>query len=237
MLPDSKGQKNGVMSGFFLCLLLAACLPGSAQQSEVRQVGSFKAIKSAGGIDVYLKKGDKESVRVEASGVRLQQVVTEVAGTTLRIDMRSGSYRNWSVAVHVTYVRLEKLSASSASSIFSDEQIEAVDFEVNASSAANIELKLAVGALSADVSSAGEITLEGRAKTFQADASSAGSIDAYRLEADVVHVTASSAGDIKITAVKEIEASASSAGSIRYRGNPSRAHTSSSSGGSVKKTN
>lgn len=222
---------------FVLGAVLAATLSAFAQESEVRQVGSFKAIKSAEGIDVYLKQGDKESVRVEASGVPVQQVVTEVAGATLRIEMRNGSYRNRSVKVFVTYVRLEKVSASSASTVFSEERIEARDFEINASSAASIELRVDVGALSADVSSAGEITLEGKARSFQGDASSAGSIDAYRLEADAVNVTASSAGSIKITAVKEIEAGASSGGSIRYRGNPSRANTSSSSGGSVKKTN
>jgi hypothetical protein len=38
-------------------------------------------------------------------------------------------------------------------------------------------------------------------------------------------------------ASKEIDAHASSGGDVRYRGNPSRTNTGSSSGGSVKKSN
>ncbi len=207
-----------------------------AQLSETRAVGPFKGIKSGEAIDVFLKKGDKESVRVEMTGGSLSDVLTDVAGSTLRIEMRSGTYKNRAVKVYVTYVNLEKLSASSASNIFSEGPIKTGNLEINASSAANIEISLQANTVSADVSSAAEIMLEGTAKSFQADASSAGSIDAYDLIADEVSASASSAGNIKITANKAIQAEASSGGSIRYRGNPSKTNTSSSSGGSVKKS-
>ena len=39
-----------------------------AQDSEVRSVGSFTGVKVGEAIDVYLKKGDKESVKVEVTG-------------------------------------------------------------------------------------------------------------------------------------------------------------------------
>ena len=58
------------------------------QESEVRSVGDFSGIKSSEGIDVYLKKGTKESVRVEVSGTSLSNVLTEVSGDFLKIHMR-----------------------------------------------------------------------------------------------------------------------------------------------------
>lgn len=207
-----------------------------AQLSETRSVGPFKGIKSGEAIDVYLKKGEKESVRVEMTGGSLTDVLTDVAGSTLRIEMRSGTYKNRGVKVYVTYVNLDKISASSASNVFSEGPIKTGNLEINASSAANIEVSLQTNTVSADVSSAAEIMLEGTTKSFQADASSAGSIDAYDLIADQVTASTSSAGSIKITANKEINAEASSGGSIRYRGNPTKTNTSSSSGGSVKKS-
>ncbi len=46
-----------------IALALVATLV-QAQETQTRNVGSFNGVKVAEGIDVYLKKGGKESVRV-----------------------------------------------------------------------------------------------------------------------------------------------------------------------------
>ncbi len=212
-------------------------LSGFAQQSEVRSVGSFNGVKAAEAIDVYLKKGDKESVRVEVSGTSLSNVITEVAGSYLKIHMASGNFRKTNVKAYVTYVSLEKVYASSASNVFSEGVIKTSSMDVNVSSAATVELELDAGEVTADVSSAGDIVLEGRAGSLEAEASSAGDIDAYNLESGDVRARASSAGSIKVNATKSLDARASSGGDVRYRGNPMKTNTDSSSGGSVKKSN
>ncbi|MGE0589314.1 MAG: DUF2807 domain-containing protein, partial [Cyclobacteriaceae bacterium] len=99
-------------------IVLLSHLSIMAQQSEVRSVGSFNGVKAAEAVDVYLKKGDKESVRVEVSGTSLSDVITEVSGSYLRIHMASGNFRKISVKAYVTYVSLEKVYASSASNVF-----------------------------------------------------------------------------------------------------------------------
>lgn len=218
--------------------LLITCLHTSwAQSSEVRSVGSFSGIKSAEAVDVYLKQGDKESVRVETTGASLSDVITEISGTYLKVHMASGNYRRSNVKVYVTYVNLNKISASSASNVFSEGTIKTSSIEINASSAASVEVSLDANEVTADVSSAGDIVLEGKARSVEAEASSAGDIDAYRLESESVRARANSAGSIKVTATKSLDARASSGGDVRYRGNPMKTNTDSSSGGSVKKSN
>lgn len=210
----------------------------TAQQSEIRSIGSFKGIKAGEAIDVYLKKGDKESVKVEVSGVSLSDVLTELSGGYLKIHMRDGNYHGRrDVKVWVTYVELDKISASSASNVFSEGPIKAGTLDIHASSAASIEISVDGGSLTIHASSAGDIMLEGKAKSIQAEASSAGEIDAYNLSVESAEANASSAGSIKLNVSTELEAQASSGGSIRYRGNPSKTNTNSSSGGSVKKSN
>jgi hypothetical protein len=81
------------------------------------------------------------------------------------------------------------------------------------------------------------VELKGKAKSLTAEASSAGQIDAYDLEAESVTAAASSAGSLKVNVTNNLVAHASSGGNIRYRGNPSKSMTDSSSGGSVKKSN
>ena len=221
----------------FIGLLLASMNPLWAQSSEVRPVGSFSGIKSAEAVDVYLKKGDKESVRVETTGTSLSDVITEISGSYLKSHMANGNYRRANVKVYVTYVNLDKISASSASNVFSESTIKTSAIAINASSAASIEISLDATEVTADVSSAGDIVLEGRARVLEAEASSAGDIDAYRLESESVRARANSAGSVKVTATKSLDARASSGGDVRYRGNPMKTNTDSSSGGSVKKSN
>lgn len=218
-------------------LVLIVASLSFAQQAQNRSVSSFTGVKVAEGIDVYLKKGDKESVRVEVYGTSLDNVITEVSGSYLKVHMREENRGNVNVKVYVTYVKIDKLSASSAGSIFSEGTIEANSLEVSSSSAANVEISINAGDVEVSSSSAGEIEVKGKAKSLTAEASSAGEIDAYDLETQKVEAEASSAGSIKVNATVELNAHASSGGSIRYRGNPDRSNTNSSSGGSVKKSN
>ena len=108
-------RKLLVTSIVLLCGLVAL-----AQQSDVRSVGTFSGVIAGEAIDVYLKKGDKESVRVEVTGTDAANVLTEVSGGYLRIHMSDGRYKNRTVKVYVTYVSLSKIHASSASNIFSN---------------------------------------------------------------------------------------------------------------------
>lgn len=222
-----------------IAIIILVCLSGLAlgQETETRNLGSFTGVKAAEGIDVYLKKGDKESAKVVVTGTSPDNVITEVSGSYLKVHMRDGSFRHVDAKVYVTYVRIDKLSASSAGSIYSEGPIKANDMEISASSAGTVELNIETDHAEVNASSAGEVELKGRARSLLADCSSAGEIDAYDLASDEVDAEASSGGSVKISVTKSLEARASSGGSIRYRGNPDRNNTSSSSGGSVRKSN
>lgn len=227
-------MKNRILVGLFSLLFITAF----SQQSETRTVGTFKGVKVSEAVDVYLKKGEKESVKVEVNGVSLSDVLTELSGSSLRVHMRDGRYRNnRSVKVYVTYVTLERISSSSASNVFSEGTIKASMLDVSASSAGSVEISLDAESVSVDVSSAGDATLEGKARSLRLESSSAGSVDAYNLECESVDASVSSAGSAKVFVSKELDAQASSGGSIRYRGSPLKTNTNASSGGSVKKSN
>jgi len=223
-----------------LLIILLVSITGFAygQKSENRTVSSFKGVKALQGIDVYLKKGAKEAVRVEVTGVDLQDVVTEVSGEYLKIQMKNGNYRSeHSVKVYVTYVDLNKISASSAGSVFSENVIKANDLSLSSASAGTIDIQVEADNIDVSTSSAAEVELKGKAKSLTIRAVSAAEVDAYELVADDVDVEVVSAGEAKVNVVKSIKARAVSGGSIRYRGNPEQSNTTSSSGGSVKKSN
>ena len=66
-------MKKSIVGLFWL-----VTIPLWAQQTETRSLNSFKGIKVSQAIDAYLKKGDKESARVEITGGSLSDVITEV---------------------------------------------------------------------------------------------------------------------------------------------------------------
>jgi hypothetical protein len=222
-------------------LILVSCLVSAAamgQKSEVRTIGTFKGVKAGQAIDVYLKKGDKESVKIESTGIDPEEIVTEISGSYLKIHMGNGNHRNMkSVKAYVTYVELDKIVATSASNVFSDGTIKSNSMEIHASSAATVEVNIDVNDLQVSASSAADVNIEGKAKTLDGEAGSAGEVDAYGLTAESATVSATSAGSIKVNVSSALDAKASSGGSIRYRGNPSKTNSNSSSGGSVKRSN
>lgn len=226
------------MKEFWAIILLVVSANGLiAQKSETRNVGAFSGVKVAEGVDVYLKKGEKEKIRVEGTGTDPSNVITEISGSYLKIHMKEGRYRSVDAKVYVTYVKLNKLSASSAGSIYSDGPLQTKEMEIRASSAGSIEVIINAESIEVSASSAGDVELKGTASSITVDASSAGEIDAYDLQAESVEADASSAGSVKINVTQKLNAHASSGGSIRYRGNPDKSVTNSSSGGSVRKSN
>ncbi len=225
------------MKNLWAIILLVGSTTLIQAQSQTRALGSFSGVKVAEGVDVYLTKGDKESARVETDGIAPDKVITEVSGSYLKVHMRDESHgHHGTVKVYVTYVKIDKLSASSAGSIYSEGTIQASTLEISTSSAGNVEVAVNAESVDISASSAGEAEIKGKTKSLNVDASSAGEIDAYDLEAENVTAGASSAGSIRINVSDALTAKASSGGSIRYRGNPNKSITDSSSGGSVKKS-
>lgn len=205
-----------------------------AQHPEVRTPGSFTGVKVSEGIEVYLKKGNRESVILNVEGAEPENVITELSGDYLKIYVKPGYYRGVKVKAWVTYVQLSRLSASSAARIYSEEPIRSNYIKINASSDATVELPIEADEAEIHISSTADVAVRGRAARLTADISSAGSLNAIDFMADVVMVDASSAGTAIVYAVKELEARASSAGIVRCKGNPQRFLTHTSSAGTIK---
>jgi hypothetical protein len=224
--------------GFICFFLILTVQLTFAQRTEDRKVGSFTGVGAAEGIDVFLKKGDQTSVRVETEGsTNPSDIVTEVSGTYLKIHVRNSSrLRNVHAKVYVTYQSLEKISVSSAANLYSQGVIQSPSIQIVCSSAGSGELEINADKLEVNVSSAGDMSIKGKAGEATIEVSSAGELDAYDLVAEVVVVEAVSSGSAKVNVVKQLDARANSGADIRFKGNPSKSRTDSNSGGSVKKS-
>lgn len=226
-----------------------------AQQEETRSLSSFDEVSAQEGIDVYLEKGSSETARVVTERIDLDDVLTEVSGGRLKIHIDGNKTRNINVQVYVTFVSLEALAASSAASIEVEDPIETDgEFEVDVSSAGNIEatisaesieidasssgdadLEVDVEEVDAEVSSSGEIKISGTAINQEVQTSSAGRYEGFGLQSEEANVSSSSGSSARVSCSRDLDASASSGASIRYKGDPKYVNVNNSSGGSVRR--
>ncbi len=238
-----------------ITILFFAGLVTYAQNEETRKLSSFSEISVHEAVDAYIKAGSTEEVRIKASGIELDEVLTEVSGGKLKIHLEGNKHRNVDVTVWVTYKSIEEVSVSSAASVIGENTVNASgnfrisvssagdleldlkadDLDIEVSSAGDADLDVDVSSVEASISSAGDVEIKGTAKTQDISVSSSGDYDGYDLISEEAEVGASSGGSAKVNVSEQLNARASSGGSIRYRGNP-RMDVSSSSGGSIRKS-
>jgi len=201
--------------------------------SKERRLDSFSGVKVSSGIDVYLKQGNNESVRVEADENLHEYILTEVRNGVLNVyseyNIRSAERKR----VYVTMKDINSVRTTSAGDVIGESPIKSDKLELSASSAGDIKLEVNSKEIEIDISSSGDITLTGETDQLKADLSSAGDLNAYDLKSREAEISVSSAGDADIYVTERIRARASSAGDINYKGDPKYVDAHSSSAGGI----
>ena len=221
----------------FIILLTGSALSVIAQETETRSLSDFSEVIVGEAIKVTLIPGNKNEAVVKARNIDLEDVETDVRGNSLKIELSGNRYRNIDVEITLTYKSIDAISVSSAADVVTKGAIKSASLDISVSSAANADLEIAADKIDVDVSSSGELKLSGKSSSQRVSVSSAGDYYAYDLICDAAYVRASSAGSARINATNEIDAKASSAGSIKYKGEPDKVYVNSSSGGDVHKSN
>jgi hypothetical protein len=230
------------LNAILLIAMIAISVPvlaGNSDKTENRNLSGFNAIDVSSGIDLYIKMGSSEAVKVIADDDIIDELETEVRNGTLHIYMKRNNWLSWSSGnktreVYVTVTELEEIDASSGSDVKSENTLEGEKLDISASSGSDIELDVHYKNLSLDTSSGSDAELSGKTKYLKLSASSGSDIDAADLESQYCRVSASSGSDINLTVTDEIEANASSGADITYYGNPQIKDIDESSGGDVR---
>jgi hypothetical protein len=212
-----------------------------AQTKQIRTVSDFSGISSASGIMVEITQGEENKVVVSASKDALvENLKTEVDKDGLLKIYYKNKENNWKsnknlkLNAYVTFKNINKLSASSGSSLTAANTVNADVLGINVSSGASFTAAIKSVDCSVDISSGSSSKVSGTATSIKIDASSGSVFKAADLSTETCKASASSGAEIKIGVSKKLSASASSGGSIKYKGNPEVEKKSVSSGGEVK---
>jgi len=193
--------------------------------AETRTVsGSFTAIKVSGGIDLYLSQSGNEAVAVSASEEKyMKRMRTNVENGVLKIYMEDEGFlhittKDRKLKAYVSFKDLNKLDASGACGIHVSGAIEVKALHLTCSGASSFKGSVKVTDLEMDLSGASDIKISGTAHSVNIETSGASDVKGNDLSTDLCTAKASGASDIEITVNQQLNAHASGASSIKFKG-------------------
>ena len=194
------------------------------KNAQVRTISeSFNAISVSSSIDLYLSQGNSETVVVSAAEEKYRdRIVVEVKNGTLRIYYDDKAFHwmstNKKLKAYVSFKEIEKLSASGSSDVFVNGLIRGDKLDLNLSGSSDFKGAVQVVNLSIDQSGSSDSRITGSAKSASFEVSGASDVKGYDLEVDYLEAHATGSSDIQITVNKEMNATASGASDIYYKG-------------------
>ena len=222
-------------------LLFASCnlnvnkIEGSGNVTTEKRIvqGDFTKIDVSNAIDLVIEQSDATEIVVEADDNIQKDIITKVENGTLIIKSKHNSFRVTKKKVTVKMPKIDKLEASSASTVSNKGIIQGENLDLESSSAATIDLNLESDNISADSGSGSTISVKGKALTFHTSASSGSNVNAGELLANDIHAEASSGASVNVHPIVKLKAEANSGGSVNYNNTPKTIEKTSNSGGSI----
>jgi hypothetical protein len=210
-------------------LLLAGTYTLNAQQTvfhdkdaELRTVEDFTSIDISSAIDLQLSQGNENSVAVSAPGnANNAAIKTVVKNGVLKIWYEQ---KNWfrgsgrKIRAYVSVKSLKKIGASGACDVTVNGDLKTDELFIDLSGASDFKGAVITNSLKIDLSGASDVVIRGSAVNMSIGASGASRFKGFDMEVQNCQIDASGASDIKITVNKVLNAEASGATNIDYRG-------------------
>ena len=247
------------MKKAFTLLLTLFVLTSQAQHQETRALQKFHGIAVSNGIDAKFTKSSNNTATIRVSRANIaEKLQTEVKDGILYVRVKKNSQINnagkLSVDIHGD-LDLDKIQISSAGvlEITNTQQVENLHIKVSSAgqlitqrfqaekaeiainSAGQVVSELMSNELNAKLGSSATLTLSGTVNQVKLEAASAAKAKLRQLEARNAVLETKSGASVEIQVTSNLDAKASSGGSIRYSGSPSTPNIRKSSGGRVTK--
>lgn len=207
---------------------------------EIRNVSNFNGIRISSGIDLYIKQGNVESVKIVGDKDKIEKVITEKEGDVLKIyaGIKKGWFNfdfDWSnkkaIKAYVTVKNLTSLFATGGSDVFSEGKLDLIKLEVKASGGSDIRLDLDADELICETTGGSDVSLSGTTTVFKASSTGGSDLKASKLRSNYCSVSSTGGSDAYVWAEKEISISANGGSDVYHKGG-ARVVKSSATGGS-----
>lgn len=222
----------------FFCVGLVRAASGLSFHDETRAVSGFHALANSGSIQVEVRFGNDESVRLEGNEAAIRQIETVVEKGTLKIRFKKQAWTrgsNWGkVTAYVTAKQLDGLSQSGSGHITVIGKVRGNELNASVSGSGRIIFESGVKVFNASISGSGRIVANGNATESNISVSGSGRFDGGDLISQSANVRISGSGNVTIHTDEQLDASISGSGNVNYSGN-ARTNVKTSGSGRVRK--
>jgi hypothetical protein len=214
-----------MLMGMLLSTVLFAQTINDAN-AEPRNLSGFHVIKISNAFTVYISQGNEDAVAISASKAEYREkIITKVENGVLiiRFDDDKKFWKGWNgdktkLKAYISVKKIDRLDVSGACDVFFEEGISSEDLTVRLSGASDLKGKIDAKKLSFDISGASDATISGNAAELSIEASGASDFKGFDLTTNYCTAEASGASSVNITVNKELNAKASGASSVRFKG-------------------
>jgi len=206
--------------------LLSAQKTVTDANAEKRDVSGFHALKISNAFEVYITQGNEEALAVSASRPEYRdkiKTVVENGVLSIRFEEDKKSWKGWitdrqKLKAYISVKNLDRLTVSGACNVYIEDGIDADELTLNFSGASDLKGKVNAKNLYVELNGASDITLSGNAGKVKIEASGASDFKGFDLVTNFCDAKASGASSVSITVHKELNANASGASSVRFKG-------------------
>lgn len=220
------------MRKLLLASMLFAGVLANAQKEKKEIVGSgnlvtkdvavkpFSEVHAKGVLNVVLKQGDKEEVKIEAEDNLQQYIHVTNDGDKLNISMEKDlNYSSKkSMKVYVTFKKLKSMDLSTVGSVSSDEALSFGDLSIKHHGVGSVNLNMSANNVDLEHTGVGSVKLKGKAENAVFRNSGVGSISASQFVVQKMDITNSGIGSAEVNAEKEIKVLQNSMGRVKNTG-------------------
>ena len=237
-------MKRSILFSFLLISFFAGAQEViNDANAQPRNVGAFTRVDISNAFDVYLSQGNENAVAVSASDPEFRdKITTRVENGTLHIEF-NGDKNFWrglknnkmNLKAYISFKTLEQLSVSGACNVKIMNELSADKLKIRLSGASDLKGKITAKFLEVNLNGASDITLNGVVENLNVSASGASDYKGYDLQTSYCIADASGASSVQVTVNKELNAKASGASDIGYKGTGAVVDVRTSGASSIKK--
>jgi hypothetical protein len=195
--------------------------------AERRTVEAFHSVEVSGAIELILSQSPETAVAISAADpADAARIITETRGGVLHIHFKDGN--NWwknqwntmgrKFRAYVSAPQFQSISSAGSGGIRIIGLLRADRLDLASAGSGNIEGRLEADQVEIVQSGSGNVRLQGKIAHAEVRCSGSGNFRSESLEVDYCDISMSGSGNAEFTVHKELSASVSGSGNIRYRG-------------------
>lgn len=220
-------------------LFLSSCAAIVAHGPIVKQtklVANFTRIEASNAFSIDYTSGSSASAVIEAPDDIIQLIQINENNGTLEISL-TGNVNNVGhpIKIHLQSASLESVNLQGACEMELLSNLNGNNFQVDLSGASSFHGTIYMKEVTMNLKGASNAQLEGVTNKLTAEISGASTLDADKFSSANTNVEANGASNASVQADSSLDANATGASTISYKGNPVRLDKSSSGAGNVEK--